>query len=201
MHAGVERQRAVGRTIDQIVDVALHRTDMVLEARPALGEAREHEAAIFADARRSRQPECVLVEALAAALGYGDSGELAVGIERPSVIAACEPLGVAAPVVDHLGAAMSAAVEQHVNLAVAVPCHDDRLAAELGGYVVARIGHLTGVTDKQPSAAENAFHFQLKQTGIGVDAPVHASRLDQFGDVVGVSVAHPFGPLRRHGRA
>jgi hypothetical protein len=32
VHAGVERERAVGRAVDEIVDIALHRSDMVLEA-------------------------------------------------------------------------------------------------------------------------------------------------------------------------
>ena len=32
VHAGIERERAVGRAVDEIVDIALHRSDMVLEA-------------------------------------------------------------------------------------------------------------------------------------------------------------------------
>src|SRR5262249_33301468 len=32
VHAGVERERAVGGAIDEIVDIALHRSNMVLEA-------------------------------------------------------------------------------------------------------------------------------------------------------------------------
>ena len=62
VHAGIERQRTVGRAIDQIVDIALHRADMVLEARTFRRQARKHEAAVLADPRRSRQTERVLIE-------------------------------------------------------------------------------------------------------------------------------------------
>ena len=68
--------------------------------------------------------------------------------------------------------------------------HDDRLAAEIGGDEIARVRHLAGVTDEQPGAAEDAFHFQVEQVRIGVDAPVHAAGLDELSDLVGVAVAH-----------
>ena len=190
MHAGVERERAVGRAIDQIVDVALHRADMVLEARALVGKARKHEAAIFTGARRARESERILVESRAAALRNRNRGELAVGVERPAVIAACEPLRVAAALVDHLGAAVGAAVEQHMHRTVAVARHDHRLAAKLGGDVVARVRHLAGMADKKPGAAEDPLHFQFEQVGIRIDAPVHAPGLDQLGNLFGVSVAH-----------
>src|SRR5579863_7442732 len=71
-----------------------------------------------------------------------------------------------------------------------MPHHDDRLAAEIGGDEIARIGHLAGVADEQPGAAEDALHFQVEQIRIGIDAPVHAAGLDELSDLVGVAVAH-----------
>src|ERR1700722_2168077 len=62
VHAGIERQLTVRCAIDQVVDIVLHRADMVFEARPLGGEAREYEAAVLADARRAGEPECFLVE-------------------------------------------------------------------------------------------------------------------------------------------
>ena len=75
-----------------------------------------------------------------------------------------------------------------MHRAVAVPHHDDRLAAELGGDEIARIGHLAVMADEQPGTAEDALHLQFEHVGIGVDAPVHAAGLDQPGDVVFVAV-------------
>src|ERR1700728_4447090 len=106
------------------------------------------------------------------------------------MIAAGQPLGVAAPLVDYLGAAMGAAVEQDVNRAGAVPNHNDRLTSEIGGDEIAGIWHLAGMTDEQPSPAEDAFHLQFEQVGIGIDAPVHAAGFDQLGNLVRVPVAH-----------
>src|SRR4029077_18574963 len=39
-----------------------------------------------------------------------------------------------------------------------------------------------------PGAAENPLHLEVEQPGIGVDATMHATGLDQLGDLV--SVAH-----------
>src|SRR5205807_8830318 len=47
MHAGIERELAGRRAVDEVVDIALHRADVILEARTLGGEAREHEAAVF----------------------------------------------------------------------------------------------------------------------------------------------------------
>jgi len=41
VHAGVERELSIRCPVDQIVDVAFDRSDMVLEARSAGGKARE----------------------------------------------------------------------------------------------------------------------------------------------------------------
>src|SRR5262249_24085420 len=119
----------------------------------------------------------------------------------PAVVAAGEPRRVALALVHHLGAAMAAAVEQHVHLAVAVTHHDHGLAAELGGDVIAGRGNLARMPDIEPGAAEDALHLELEDRGIGIDVAVHAAGLDQLRDVIGVSVAHgrslsPFVPAQ-----
>src|SRR4051812_43359173 len=101
---------------------------------------------------------------------------------------------MALAVVDYLGTAMGAAVEKDVHLAITMARHDHRLAAELGRDVVARIRHLAGMSDEQPSAAENALHLQLEDVSISVNAPMHTARLDKFGDVVRIAVDHCFIP-------
>ena len=198
MHAGVERELAVRRAIDEIVDVALHRPDMVLEARSMRGQAGEHEAAVFADARGAGEVEVRAIEAIAAAFRHRHAHELAVGVVVPAVIAADEPLGVALAFVHHLGAAMGAAIEQHVDAVVVMPRHDDGLAAEFGRDVVARVGDLAGVADVQPGAPEDALHFEFEDIRIGIDPPVNPARLDQFCYLVRMSIAHR--KLRNSGR-
>ena len=88
MHAGIEVELAIRRAVDEIVDIALHWADMVLEACAFGGEACENEAAILSDARRAREPERLLVEIGGTTLRHRDGTETAVGIEAPAVIAA-----------------------------------------------------------------------------------------------------------------
>ena len=196
VHAGVEGKRAVRRAVDEVVDVAFHRADVVLEARSGRREAREHEAAVFADARHARQAELLLLEIGRAAFRHRHADERAVGVERPAVIEAGEPRGMAAALVRDLGAAVGAAVEQHAHAAVVVARHDHGLAAEIGGDEVARVRHLAGVADEQPGAAEDPFHLQFEQVGIGIDPPVHAPGLDQPADFVLRAVQHGRPSLR-----
>src|SRR5260370_20782528 len=92
------------RAVDEIVDIALDRADMILEARAFGGEAREDEAAIFADARRACEAERRLVEIGRATFRHRHGGETAVGVEAPAVIAAGQPRRVALALIDHLGA-------------------------------------------------------------------------------------------------
>src|SRR5262249_38733468 len=151
-------------------------------------QTREYEAAILPNARRACEAERRFVEIGGAAFRHRHGGEAAVGVEAPAVIATGQPRRVALALVGHLGAAVSAAIEQHIDAAVAVADHDYGLTAELDGDVIAGVRHLALVADEQPRAAEDALHFELEQLGIGVDAAVHATGLDQPGDLV--SVAH-----------
>ena len=139
VHADVERERPVRRAVDEVVDVALHRADMVLEARPAGRRgSRTRSRGIRRCAARGRGRMSALSKPSRAAFRHRHVHELAVGVVGPAVIAADQPRRVALALVDHLGAAVGAAVEQDVHAAVAVARHDHRLAPELGGDVVAR---------------------------------------------------------------
>ena len=97
---------------------------------------------------------------------------------------------MAAALVGDFGAAVGAAVEQHVDAAVAVPRHDHRLPPEFGGEIIARIGDLAGMADEQPGPPENPLHLQFEDIRIGIDAAVDASGLDQFCDRSGVPIHH-----------
>src|SRR6476619_2087428 len=100
--------------------------------------------------------------------------------------------------VDHLGAAMGAAVEQHVHVAISVPRHDDWLAAKLRGDVVARTRHLARMAYIEPGSAKDALHFQFEEVGVRVHAPVNTARLYKLCDVFDVSVAHAASPRSVH---
>jgi hypothetical protein len=173
---------------------------VLVEALTVGGEAREHEAAVLADPRRTGEAELLLAEAGRAALRHRHADQRAVHVEGPAVIAAHEPGAVAAALVRDLGAAMGAAVEQNVDAAIVVARHDHRLAAEIGGDVVARLTHLAGMADEQPSAAEDALHLQLEDLGIGVDPAVHAPRLDQSADLIRPVQHGSMSSLRRSRR-
>src|SRR5262245_43349714 len=135
---------------------------MILKARPGRGETREYEAAVVPDTGRACQPKRLLVKAFAATLRHRHGQQLSVSIIGPPVIAAYQPRRVTLTFIHHLCASVAAAIEQHLHAAVAVTAHDHRLTAELSGDVVARIRHLAGVADEQPSRSENARHLELE---------------------------------------
>jgi hypothetical protein len=70
VHAGVEGERPIGRPVDQIVDIALHQAD-VLEARSAVGKAREHEAAVSPTRGAQARPNADLSKSAAQPSGTG----------------------------------------------------------------------------------------------------------------------------------
>src|SRR5262249_23696530 len=92
----VEGELAVRRAVDEVVDVALHRADLVLEARAMWREARKHEAAVDLDARHARKTEVLLAKSGGAPLRNRDRRERAVRLEQPAVVEAGHAHGVAA---------------------------------------------------------------------------------------------------------
>ncbi len=165
---------AARRTLDQIVDRRRHVTEEIGERRADRGEAREHEAAIGRDARHAHQVVRPLPHQRARiALGQRHLGERSVGLVRPAVIAADEPPGIAAIVRAHHRAAMTAAVEQNVDLAIGMARDDHALAPHPRGDVVARVGNLAFVRDVKPGAAEDLRHLALENARIDIDRPMH----------------------------
>src|SRR5205823_10523752 len=74
----------------------------------------------------------------------GDAVEIACEIVAPSVIDAGQIVGVAAPLQANEIAAMGAAVDHCVDLAVLPPGDDDRRLAEKGRQVIAWLRQFTG---------------------------------------------------------
>src|SRR5579871_4653757 len=113
-------------------------------------------------------------EGLEAALRSVESGrrlhvrsaeQLAAKIVRPAVIGAGERARVAA-LACHGGSAVGAAIVESRDLAVRIPGHDDRLAEDAQGQIVARILDFLLACDHQPVGKEHpllleAEHFRM----------------------------------------
>ena len=160
---------------------------MFIETEARLGQTGEYEAAIAADTRHFGEIIFVSVECRCTAFGHGHTQQFTGGIERPAVIEASQLLAVPAFFIDHFRSAMGAAVDQHLYRAVIMARHDYRIPAEFSGDEVAGLFDLALMADKQPRAPEQAFHFEIKNRGVGVDAAVDASGFYELCDVVGVN--------------
>src|SRR5690348_5816336 len=157
---GIQREFAIGRAIDQIVDTGFHRANMVFESDAGPGEAGKDEPPINADARDAAERKIAFVETCGTTFRYRHVQERAVGIKGPAMIAAGEPWRVTRAQWRKFRTAMGAAVEQHFDAPVAVADHDHGLARKVGGDVIAGFWHLAGMTDKESGAAVNALHFE-----------------------------------------
>ena len=168
VHADVERELAVGRAVDEIVDVALHRADMVLEARAVRARGsrtqsrgiRRRAARARARSRPCRNPRRSL-PAPARSEACRRCRRSSRGSSRPAAVA--WPLRSFTTLAPRWAQRLSSTC----TLPSRVPAHDHRLAAEIGGDVVARVRHLAGVADEQPGAAEHALHLELEHVGVG----------------------------------
>ncbi len=85
------------------------------------------------------------------AAAKGDAVEVAFEIIAPGVIDAGQIVGMAAPFQTDEVAAVGAAVEHRMNLAVMSAGDDDRSLAKKGRQIVARFGQFSGEGQKLPS--------------------------------------------------
>src|SRR6185312_1059280 len=191
---------ALGRAVDHVVDRGACIAEIVSEARPLLGQAREDEATIALDARQLHHAVARIGEidrrALIASL-HRNAAQRAVGAVGPAVIAAAEEADIALAIAHHFGAAMAAAIMEHIDLAVAVPAYHHRLSADGCGDIIARVLHLALMPDPYPGAAEDALHLNLEKGGIDIDVAMNAVGLDQRADRRGVIGRHRVPPSLR----
>src|SRR5271166_6027554 len=123
---------------------------MLEEARAVLGEAAEHEAAVAVHPRHPAHAQVQL--AAAVPLEEREADQLAGIAERPTVIGATEAAGIALGVVTNLVAAVRTPIEQQMQLAAAIACHDHVLQPEFLADVVVGLRDLALVTDENPAA-------------------------------------------------
>ena len=81
------------------------------------------------------------------------------------MIGADEALAVAAAFVRQLHAAMAAGIEEGLGLAVLAAHDQDRLAGDVGGEIIARVGQVGAERDQLRPLQEQLLLFQL-ETGL-----------------------------------
>src|SRR5579863_2527475 len=82
-----------------------------------------------------------------------------------------------------LGAFVQASIEEDPDLLVIATNHDDRVAPEGGGVVVACLCNLALVADVEPGTLEDARELGFKDVCIDVDRVVHRVRAHAAGEV------------------
>jgi len=185
MTAGGELDPAFGRAVHQFVDALARLAQEIEQRHHARVERGEHEAAIAVDARQRLHARARLAQRFLGEVGpHGHARQLAIGAECPAVIHAREHARVAARARQHLGAAVAAAVVQHVHRTALVAAQHHRLAGQRRAVIVARVGHQAVVAHVDPHLAEYLGHLGLEHGRIGVIGPVHAIRLDQAGELL-----------------
>src|ERR1700730_5095587 len=119
-------------------------------------------ALVAAELRDLDQSPLRFVELLVVGLAeIGHADEPAVGAVAPAVVGAGEDRGVALVVAAHLLAAVPAGIEEHVGLARPVAAQDHRLLAHARDEVVARVGDLALMPDKEPHPGEEPLQLPL----------------------------------------
>ncbi len=167
---------AFGALVDHQVEQLARLAQMRFQARHVRIEAGEEEAAIVAEARHGGEVMILLVEAfgVAAALLPLDVAVHAGAVERPAMIGADVPGGVAAQFLHQPHALVRAGIDEAMQFALAVAADDDRHPADEAREIVVRALGLGRETDEHPAAFEDMLHLEREQRGIAKQRPVDA---------------------------
>ena len=80
---------------------------------------------------------------------------------------------------------MGALIVDDAHGTVHVAHHDHRLAAHMGGEIVAGLPDLALVPDIDPGGVEDALHLEVEDGRIGIEFPAHATGRDALRKVRG----------------
>ena len=179
--AAAQIDRARGRAIHDLVDAVPGRPEMGFEIGHVRAKAREHEAAIKADSRHASHAERGIaeVEVFAVAARHGNRVEIAIGLEGPAVIGAAEQLRIALRLGADDGAAMTAAVVDHSDLAFVVAHEDDGHQPDARRDEIAGLGHQAVMPDIDPAAVEDPLHLEREDVRIAIERAVNAVGIDE----------------------
>src|SRR5581483_2568764 len=181
---------AYRRKIGPQVYVWPNRAEMLFEARHLIGQAGEDQAAVGCHARGWEQTRKVAAYALRVALRMGDARQLPAVLVDPTVVVAAKSAGAAALIAAHEVAAMTADVEQYVDVAFVIAADDDRLFANVGGAIVARGGDLALVRHVDPRLFEDPAHLLLEDGRVREQTGVDAEVVGRFADQLRVGGRH-----------
>ncbi|MNZ60119.1 hypothetical protein D3C78_781800 [compost metagenome] len=171
-----------GALFHEQVDPLFRRTEEVLKRFDVVFEGgKNHPGVTFHTQAHQRQFR--LVDAVGVTFRVRDTAQRTVQGVTPAVVRADEAVGLALFVLAYGGAAVTATVEQNVDVLFTIAHHDHRLFADKGGLVVACFRHLAFVCDPYPGAIENLLQFGIKQRRIGIQRGVDTVGLHQLGRI------------------
>ncbi|MCY1310618.1 hypothetical protein D9M70_608250 [compost metagenome] len=107
------------------------------------------------------------------------------------MVRAGERATIAAMLQAHLVATVRAAVEQQVDLSIAIAGHDHRLRTDRLQNEIVRLEHLADVPHIDPGPIPNLLQLLLEDFFVGVNRAMHSIGLDQVTPITG-------GDCRRH---
>ena len=149
-------------TLDHNVEIPAKLTQKVVETLGARVPVAEQHATIGSELRHLEQTPLGLVQTLPVSLlSQRYPLELAgVGV-GPAMEATGELSGIAAIGPAHLHTPMPTRVQKCSNRAVVTAADEDRIFTHIGRHVIAGLGDLRFVTEKQPAACKDALELRL----------------------------------------
>ncbi len=82
---------------------------------------------------------------------------------------------------------MPASIIEHLYIVIAVPDQNHRFAPQPGTEKIAWGADLAFMANIKPALAKQPFHFNLEDSGIGIDPPMHPAGVHQTFDATIVS--------------
>ena len=164
---------SLGRVFADHVDELACAGEVLVEIVARCAERHEYEASPLRHPGHRPQGQAVTEVVPAVRLRTGKRDELALRVERPSVVEASEKARVAARIPSQGRAAVRARVEETMHRAFVVTIEDDGHSAHVAHGVVARFRHLGLMPEVEPRLAPDPCPLPrkelLRSEGLPVD--------------------------------
>src|SRR5579862_1221287 len=171
--AGAHVELALGRQIDEQIDLIPGLAQMFVERDSFGREAAEYKSAIGSHPGQVGKAELFLTQRPTVAVLIGNGAELTVVSISPAMIRAAEKLCVPLRGLTYGSGPMAASIQQRSHLAIVIAHHDHWSAPDLSQPVVTRIRNLAGVPQVDPSSMEDPGDLVLEDIGIEIDPAVN----------------------------
>ena len=162
LRAGDDLHLAGRRLVDNEIDVLLGLAQIAVEIDRVGVEIGKIEVAVLLEPRDGDQAHFLLIERGAIGIGARHRFQPAIRMIGPAVIHAVELPSVAFALAAHQRAAMPAAIDERMDLALAVAAEDDRPPGHRARLEVAGILELRAVPDINPAAVQDAALLPLQ---------------------------------------